>query len=198
MKTKNQQYIDNKIRNVRYLGELVKFGIAPPITAFRMFKTMMSDFSPHNIELTSCLLETCGRYLYLLPYTHERTCEIIETMLRLRKAKNLDLRLQTLLGIVVYIFIHLYVCRYIYIYIYTYTYIYIHIYIYVCIYIHIFLYIYICIYLYIYIYIYIHVYTEAAYFAVKPPERVARKVKILTTVQKYIRFLLFEKLDAPG
>jgi regulator of nonsense transcripts 2 len=82
MKTKNHQYIDNKIRNVRYLGELVKFGIAPPITAFRMFKTMMSDFSSHNIELTACLLETCGRYLYLLPYTHERTCEIIETMLR--------------------------------------------------------------------------------------------------------------------
>lgn len=39
---------------------------------------------------------------------------------------------------------------------------------------------------------------EAAYFAVKPPERAARKNKTLTNVQKYIRFLLFEKLDAPG
>ena len=39
---------------------------------------------------------------------------------------------------------------------------------------------------------------EAAYFAVKPPERVARKNKVLTNVQKYIRFLLFEKLDTPG
>ena len=34
------------------------------------------------------------RFLYLLPYTHERTCEVIEMMLRLRRAKNLDLRLQ--------------------------------------------------------------------------------------------------------
>lgn len=39
---------------------------------------------------------------------------------------------------------------------------------------------------------------EAAYFAVKPPERVARKNKVLTNVQKYIRYLLFEKLDTPG
>ena len=61
MKTKNTQYIDNKIRNVRYIAELVKFGVAPPITAFRMFKTMMADFSPHNIELTATLLESCGR-----------------------------------------------------------------------------------------------------------------------------------------
>lgn len=61
MKTKNQQYIDNKVRNVRYLAELVKFGVAPPITAFRMFKTMMADFNPHNIELVAILLESCGR-----------------------------------------------------------------------------------------------------------------------------------------
>ena len=66
MKTKNQQYIDNKVRNVRYLAELVKFGVAPPITAFRMFKTMMTDFSPHNIELTAVLLEACGRYVIFL------------------------------------------------------------------------------------------------------------------------------------
>ena len=61
MKKKSQQYVDNKVRNVRYLAELVKFGVAPPIVAFRMFKTMMTDFSPHNIELTAILLENCGR-----------------------------------------------------------------------------------------------------------------------------------------
>ena len=61
MKKKTQQYVDNKVRNVRYLAELVKFGVAPPIVAFRMFKTMMTDFSPHNIELTAILLENCGR-----------------------------------------------------------------------------------------------------------------------------------------
>ena len=43
---------------------------------------------PNGIKNLFC------RYLYLLPYTHERTCEVIEMMLRLRRAKNLDLRLQ--------------------------------------------------------------------------------------------------------
>ena len=56
-----QQYIDSKVRNVRYLAELVKFGVAPPIVAFRMFKTLMADFTPHKIELTAILLESCGR-----------------------------------------------------------------------------------------------------------------------------------------
>ena len=66
MKKKSQQYVDNKVRNVRYLAELVKFGVAPPIVAFRMFKTMMTDFSPHNIELTAILLENCGRWVYFI------------------------------------------------------------------------------------------------------------------------------------
>ena len=98
-----------------------------------IFKVMMIDFSIHNVELTAALMETCGRYLYLLPYTHQRMVEILETTARLRRAKNIDLRLQTVL--------------------------------------------------------------EAAYFAVKPPERVARVCKVLTDVQKYIRFLLWEKLN---
>lgn len=90
-------YVDNKIKNVRYIGELIKFGIAPPIMAFKMFKALLADFTQHNVDLLAQLLETCGRYLYLLPYTSERMNEVLETMLRLRRAKNLDLRQQTLL-----------------------------------------------------------------------------------------------------
>ena len=69
MKKKSQQYVDNKVRNVRYLAELVKFGVAPPIVAFRMFKTMMTDFSTHNIELTAILLENCGRWVYFIVFS---------------------------------------------------------------------------------------------------------------------------------
>jgi hypothetical protein len=36
-----------------------------------------------------------NRYLYVLPYTRERMSEVLETILRLRRLKNLDLRLQT-------------------------------------------------------------------------------------------------------
>ena len=43
----------------------IKFNIAPPIVAFRMFKTLMSDFSLQNVELTASLMESCGRCVCL-------------------------------------------------------------------------------------------------------------------------------------
>lgn len=136
LKTKNQLHIESKLKNVRFLGELVKFRIAPPIVAFRMFRTLFVEFSNHSAQLLAVLLETCGRFLYLLPYTHERMNEILNSMLRLRRARNIDLNMQTLL--------------------------------------------------------------EGAYFAVKPPERVARAAKKeLTVVQQYARFLILEKLEEP-
>lgn len=136
LKTKTQQHIESKMKTVRYLGELVKFRIAPPIVAFRMYRSFFGEFSNTNAQLLAVLLETCGRFLYLLPYTHDHMVEILNTMLRLRRAKNLDLNMQTLL--------------------------------------------------------------EAAYFAVKPPERVAKTAKTpLTVVQQYIRHLLLVKLDEP-
>eukprot|EP01035_Chromulina_nebulosa_P023626 gene23626-30637_t len=52
--------------------ELVKFGVAPPIVAFRMCKALMDDLTQHNVDLLAALLETCGRYLYLIPYTREK------------------------------------------------------------------------------------------------------------------------------
>ncbi len=63
LKSKNQFNIDSKVRNVRYLAELVKFTVAPPILALRMFKALLADFSlsPHNVELLAVLLESCGR-----------------------------------------------------------------------------------------------------------------------------------------
>jgi regulator of nonsense transcripts 2 len=65
--------------------------------AFRVFQKFLSDFVHHNVELCACLLETCGRYLYLTPYTHDRLEKILDTVIRLRRAKNLDYRQQTAL-----------------------------------------------------------------------------------------------------
>ena len=137
LKTKNQQHIEGKMKTVRYLGELVKFRIAPPIVAFRMFRTMFGDFTNQNAQLMAVLLETCGRFLYLLPYTRDCMNDILNTLMRLKRAKNLDLNIQNIL--------------------------------------------------------------EAAYFAVKPPERVARAAKKpLSVVQQYTRYLIKERLEEPG
>ena len=58
---------------------------------------MSADFTVINVELLSVLLETCGRFLYLLPYTHERMSQTLDTVMRLSRAKNIDVRQQTLL-----------------------------------------------------------------------------------------------------
>lgn len=62
-----------------------------------MFKLLLSDFSSANIEVISVFMESCGRFLYLLPHTHGRMNETLETILRLRRVKHLGLRQQTLL-----------------------------------------------------------------------------------------------------
>ena len=133
-KAKTQFYLESKIRTVRFLGELVKFKVAPPIVAFRMMKLLISDMTRHNVELLTILIETCGRYLYLLPATKEKMNDILATILRLRTINNLDLHQQSMI--------------------------------------------------------------EAAYFSVKPPERVIKPIKELTPIQKYVRFLLTEKLES--
>jgi regulator of nonsense transcripts 2 len=97
VKARKQLHVDSKIRNVRYQAELIKYRIAPPIIAFRMIKTLLADFSPHHVQLLAAFLESCGRYLYLLPYTHDPMNVLLETMLRLRRARNLDLHYQTLI-----------------------------------------------------------------------------------------------------
>jgi regulator of nonsense transcripts 2 len=55
-----------KIRNVRFIGELCKFGIMFENTPLRLIKDLrkgLDDFSGHNIEIVCNLLESCGRYL---------------------------------------------------------------------------------------------------------------------------------------
>ena len=102
--------------------------------ALRMFKSLLIDFSNHNVQLLAVLLETCGRFLYVLPYTHDRIEEVLTDMIRIRRSRNLDLHQQNLL--------------------------------------------------------------EAAYFAVKPPDRTSKVIKKqLSVVQQYARYLILEQLD---
>ncbi len=55
--------IESKIRNIRFLGELTKFGVCPSMTVLECLKKCLDDFNAHNIELTYHLLDTCGIYL---------------------------------------------------------------------------------------------------------------------------------------
>ncbi|CAN0203100.1 unnamed protein product, partial [Ectocarpus fasciculatus] len=86
--------IDHRIKNVRFLGELVKFRVAPPVVAFQCLKSCLDDFSSLAVQTMAALLETCGRFLFRQKLTHQRTRSFLTVMMKLKSAKNLDKRLE--------------------------------------------------------------------------------------------------------
>ncbi|KAF8397616.1 hypothetical protein HHK36_016536 [Tetracentron sinense] len=106
---KDQMNIETKIRNIRFIGELCKFRIAPAGLVFSCLKTFtygratssfnqacLDDFTHHNIDVACNLLETCGRFLYRSPETTIRMANMLEILMRLKNVKNLDPRHSTL------------------------------------------------------------------------------------------------------
>ncbi|KAL6980419.1 Regulator of nonsense transcripts upf2 [Sarracenia purpurea var. burkii] len=93
---KDQMNIETKIRNIRFIGELCKFKIAPAGLVFSCLKTCLDDFTHHNIDVACNLLETCGRFLYRSPETAVRMANMLEILMRLKNVKNLDPRHSTL------------------------------------------------------------------------------------------------------
>lgn len=84
---KKQQSLENRLRNARYIGELTKFRVAPPIIVLRGIRRCLDDFSGYNVDVACCLLETCGRYLHRTRHTFGKLSQLMDTMKRLRKAK---------------------------------------------------------------------------------------------------------------
>ncbi|KAG0470537.1 hypothetical protein HPP92_017237 [Vanilla planifolia] len=93
---KDQTNIETKIKNIRFIGELCKFRIAPATLVFSCLKACLDDFNHHNIDVACNLLETCGRFLYRQPETSIRMANMLEILVRLKNVKNLDPRHSTL------------------------------------------------------------------------------------------------------
>eukprot|EP00804_Cyclotella_cryptica_P010576 CCRYP_021015-RD/>CCRYP_021015-RD protein AED:0.06 eAED:0.06 QI:166/1/1/1/0.87/0.88/9/1431/1142 len=89
---KKNQNLDSRLRTARYLSELTKFRVAPPIVVLRGIKRCLEDFTGYNIDVACSLLENCGRYLYRTKHTHKKLSELMDTMMRIKKARNLDER----------------------------------------------------------------------------------------------------------
>jgi regulator of nonsense transcripts 2 len=73
---------DLQIKVVRFIGELVKFGLYSKIEALYCLKVLLHDFKHHHIEMACNLLETCGRFLYCCPDTHQRMSIYLQQMMR--------------------------------------------------------------------------------------------------------------------
>eukprot|EP00727_Mastigamoeba_balamuthi_P011186 m51a1_g6690 putative regulator of nonsense transcripts 2 isoform 1 (1041) ;mRNA; f:59987-65738 len=89
---KDSSFVESKIRNARYIGELTKFKLCPRDVVFNCLRSCIDDFGYWNIETLCTLIDTCGRFLYRSPETHVRTKNLLEIMMRLKSAKNLDPR----------------------------------------------------------------------------------------------------------
>jgi regulator of nonsense transcripts 2 len=86
-KFKKNQNIDSRMRTARYIGELTKFEVAPPIVALRCVKRCLEDFTGNNVDVACCLLESCGRFLYRKNITSARLTTLMDSMQRLSKVK---------------------------------------------------------------------------------------------------------------
>ncbi|XP_058061437.1 regulator of nonsense transcripts 2 [Anopheles bellator] len=85
IKKKDQINIETKIKVVRYIGELVKFGIYKKLEALYCLRCLLQSFQHHQIEMTGAFLEVCGVYLYNCPESRLRTNAYLEQMMRLKK-----------------------------------------------------------------------------------------------------------------
>ncbi|CAO3598476.1 unnamed protein product [Absidia cylindrospora] len=91
-KKKTQDLVESRIKNIRFLSELVKFKVAPHHTIFHVFKIALDDFTNQNIDIVCNLLETCGRYLLRTPETSVRMGNMLETVMRKKTVQHLDNR----------------------------------------------------------------------------------------------------------
>ena len=86
-KYKKNQNIDSRMKTARYIGELTKFGVAPPLVFLRCLRRCLDDFTGVNVDVACGLLESCGRYLYRMKHTTARVTSLMDAMSRFSKAK---------------------------------------------------------------------------------------------------------------
>lgn len=92
VRKKDQINRESKVKNVRYMGELVKFGVFPKSEALLCLRILLHDFTHHQIEMTCHLLETCGRYLHRCPDSHLKMNLLLEQMMRKKSLLPFDSR----------------------------------------------------------------------------------------------------------
>lgn len=92
VKKRDQINIESKIKVIRYIGEMVKFGLYSKIEGLLCLKYLLHNFQHHHIEMTCAFLEVCGVYLYNNRDTRLRTNVYLEQMMRLKTATALDSR----------------------------------------------------------------------------------------------------------
>ncbi|KAF9209638.1 hypothetical protein BGZ59_010023, partial [Podila verticillata] len=91
LRKKHMDLSESRAKNIKFLSELVKFGITPLPIIFHCLKVLLEDFVPQNIGVACALLETCGRYL---KRKSTATSTRLDAMLDIMKKKKAALHLE--------------------------------------------------------------------------------------------------------
>ncbi|OQV15510.1 Regulator of nonsense transcripts 2 [Hypsibius exemplaris] len=89
--------LESKIRNVRFMAELTKFGIFSKAECLLCLKILLNNFKHHAVEMACCLLESGGRFLYWSPDSHSRMKILLEELLRRKSLRLFDARMDSMI-----------------------------------------------------------------------------------------------------
>ncbi|KAF9364733.1 hypothetical protein BGX34_000627 [Mortierella sp. NVP85] len=93
LRKKHLDLSESRVKNIKFLSELVKFGITPLPIIFHCLKVLLEDFVPQNIIVACALLETCGRFLKRKSTaTSTRLDAMLDIMKRKKTAFHLEPR----------------------------------------------------------------------------------------------------------
>ena len=81
-KMAKEKNIESKIRNVRFIAELVKFKVFPFSQVFNIIQACVKEFRRDALEQLSHIIDACGRFLYLLPRTNPHMVKILDILQR--------------------------------------------------------------------------------------------------------------------
>ena len=81
IREKQQNSYMRKMRGVKYIAELVKFRVAPPIRAIRLMNLAIEEFpSTQSVEMVIALVENVGPFLMRGGVTKEKMCDVLSNI----------------------------------------------------------------------------------------------------------------------
>lgn len=86
--------IESKIRNVRFIAELTKFKVFPFAKTFNILSQCIKEFRRESLEQLSHMIDSCGRFLFLLPKTNPHMLKLMDIMERKKEKRNIEMSLQ--------------------------------------------------------------------------------------------------------
>ncbi|KAF2078347.1 hypothetical protein CYY_000331 [Polysphondylium violaceum] len=87
---KDQSLLRERLKDITYIGELIKFRVIERSIAFNYLKLCFDDFSHQNVDVACMLFETCGRYLYRIPDTQIRLRNMLDILIKFKNARLMD------------------------------------------------------------------------------------------------------------